>query len=363
MSLMSPLPVYSFSRETTSAVETQAWIDESSSAASILEMDYDSDDDLVQDDLVPPAYCQDSTSPPYTPVPTTTHLHALDAPGQTPYLESISEDDDDDDEYDDDDATLHEEPLIAPDVPLNQSRASIDCSLLAFAPYFDVSCLDALDDLLLSSPTDSFANVCYEQSIYEADCSTSDTEPGMSETSFAGEVEPETQQEEVDTPARVDETSEDAERWRPTHAGMDSWQTLAAFSEFHKALGAAPDTNEEPIKLSPRIEAFIMPTWEGDQEIKTTSLDDMHDIQTAQRIQFTNLPCAAKSTPALENRALYDTNMYPFSRTLPDPTQSVHFFPKWAGEPIRKERGALKGSTNAVLRGLAGLRARSGLFR
>lgn len=64
-------------------------------------------------------------------------------------------------------------------------RLSIARSLSPFVPNFDHSCLDALDDLLLTSPADSFADVCYAASICNAGSDDMPLSRIASPTSFA----------------------------------------------------------------------------------------------------------------------------------------------------------------------------------
>lgn len=400
-------------------------------ATSILDMEDNDEDDFPEeeqgeeeDSLSPPAYHLHPASPPYTPAdlalsPLDHHHILTESPRTIPSEFSSDSDAPSHEDEDEDDATLHDhEGLAELASAVRQSlRVSIDCSLSPFAPFFDVSCLEALDDLLLSSPTDSFADVCYAQSVSDAETDV-DAGGSPSPDPHHTNVSPST----VDAPdggADVDvvvRESEDVSGWRPGHVGADSWRTLTALTESesqgHSKTRSIDSAKHElddvrrsvspdfAIGAEPRLgmQTLVLSSWETIREVEeederevegceeklepglgrglAVKSDSETVLVTGQHIHFPHLSSAVQSATTLKSHSQSHSRVFVdpatevaflFSRPPPDPTLSIHYFPRRAERCAREEEMARKGvvrtSADAVLRGLAGLRARSGLFR
>ncbi|KAH9949292.1 hypothetical protein B0H21DRAFT_820286 [Amylocystis lapponica] len=220
--------------------------------------------------------------------------------------------------WDDDDAMT--EP------PGSTSRTHREHILSPFTALFDASCLDTLDDQLLASPTDSFADLCYARSVNDSDPS----QPG------------------------------------PSYAGTSSWYRAFSPVSPSRSLpvlddGIFPDSDSdsEPDLLTP-IQPSNVPDWGADLSPS--------DIEDARHVRFARLPSSAqrKGLPGLQApvplRKGVDVDaelaLLFSSSPPPDPNHSVHFFPVWSDESRRQGR-VLKASANvgARIRSLAGMRA------
>ncbi|KAI0919244.1 hypothetical protein AcV5_002209 [Taiwanofungus camphoratus] len=227
----------------------------------------------------------------------------------TPTSSHLSMSDDEDE-----DTTLHE-------ADHDRARSHRNHILSSFYPFFDVSCLDALDDQLLLSPIDSFADVCYAQSVCDGD-----------------------------------------ER-RPGHVGSHSWETSHSATGTLAAAHGRKDSDDESdsvsdLELGTPTHTHGVPKW--GEEIASQGFSE---IEETKHVRFAQLSPAVKSETTVRSRVFCDPDTeiaFLFSSAPPDPTQSVHFFPMWSEEP-RPERSLLRASTNVLMRSLAGLRA--GLHR
>lgn len=391
-------------------------------ATSILELDQDEDCD---DDPGLPAYDHAlPSSPPYTSVEALPpmHLHQVSLPtipdvdstreaGRTPSPSPSYRSDSDTLPAEDEESMLgavsteHEETDTAVHSRLTL-RLSIARSLSPFVPNFDHSCLDALDELLLTSPADSFADVCYAASICDAGSDDMPLSRIASPTSFASIsyarpragkafnrnlLSVETDHERALAQATSDAVTQDGAvdlstpmRFyslralpplpvspppQPETPGLSPTRVHSPLSvsslsepgsppmqDFGAPFGAEPilDPNlEQEVALgSPRLRtgAFMLSSWDEIMEEEAgdhpahADADTNHVQVTGEHFGYPLLSENAKNTVFAYPYSLdADGHPYIFSRALPDPTCSVHCFPRWVDDTgVRKnKRGPL----------------------
>ncbi|PCH35708.1 hypothetical protein WOLCODRAFT_140038 [Wolfiporia cocos MD-104 SS10] len=277
-------------------------------------------------------------------------------------------DDEDNDADDEDDTTLHDTPTdgsslriavqnaFCGDSPSSaHSRLNTDYSLSRLSSLFDVSCLEALDDQLLASPTDSFAEVCYAQSISAN--AAGRAVPCPPRSAARPPVRAQTPPLE-DAHATPPDGAEEAE-WHPTHVAADSWQTLAVPVDTEASAWYAKSVSESDhsCDLAADVEfVFQSPPLLSRNHTLVRPNRRCEDGRCAdepeggKHVHFGDLSAAKDHCEELCCERAMELP-YLFSRTTPDPAQSVHFFPTWVEDPVKKPRGVLR----VVMRNITGI--------
>jgi len=220
---------------------------------------------------------------------------------------------------DDDEETLSEQPRTS-------SHCRNDYLLSVSTSRFNISCLDALDDKLLASPRDCFADLCYATS--------------------TGDL--------------------DLRRRGPGYAAISSWQRALSptspSSRLPKLDGSDGDDSEsddERDLLTP-VQSYSARDWSTDM----LSASDMEDTR---HVRFAEPPSLAhngvfriQAPVPMRKCANIDAEVALLfsSSPPPDPSHSVHFFPTRPDDSRRQGR-LMKASAHigSRIRHVASLRA------